>query len=143
MAAREDEPQPIIYDVRRVDRCLGDHLELGPADLAPGLAQPVDRLEPAGRDEPPARIRRRPFDGPALDRRGERVLQRLLGEIEIAEEADESSEDAARLGAVDGLDQVCDCENSMTGRTSTVPCFAPGMREATCTASFKSFAWIM
>jgi len=74
---------------------------------------------------------------------GERFLKSLLGEIEIAEEADERGEHPARFGAVDRLDQVCDWLNSMIGRTSTVPCFAPGMRDATCTASLRSLALIM
>ena len=40
---------------------------------------------------------------PLLDGGGERVVQRLLGEIEIAEQADQRGEDAARLGAIDGV----------------------------------------
>ncbi len=75
-----------------------------------------------------------------LDRRRERVLQRLLGEIEVAEETDQGGENAAGFGAVNRLDGVYGWLNSMIGRTSTVPCFAPGIRDATCTASFRSFA---
>ena len=87
-------------------------------------------------------MRRCTFDRPALERRGERVLKRLLGEIEVAEQADQGCENAAGFGAVDRLDRVYGWLNSMIGRTSTVPCFAPGIRDATWTASFRSFAWI-
>ena len=87
-------------------------------------------------------MRRRAFDRPALDRGRERILQRLLGEIEIAEEADQGGEDPTGFGAVDRLDRVYGWSNSMIGRTSTVPCCAPGIRDATWTASFKSFALI-
>src|SRR6266571_1569593 len=113
-----------------------------PAYLAARLAQPVDRLESASGDEPRARIRRHAFDRPALHRRRKRILQRLLGEVEVAEEADQGGQDAAGFGAVDRLDRVYGWLNSMIGRTSTVPCCAPGIREATWTASFKSFALI-
>ncbi len=66
-----------------------------------------------------------------LDRRRERVLQRLLGEIEVAEETDQGCENAAGFRAVDRLNRVYGWLNSMIGRTSTVPCFAPGIRDAT------------
>lgn len=79
---------------------------------------------------------------PLLERRRERILQRLLGEIEIAEETDQRGEDAAGLGAIDRLDRVYGWSNSIMGRTSTVPFFAPGIRDATCTASFRSLALI-
>ena len=106
------------------------------------LAQPVDRFESACRDEPRARIRRHAFERPTLDRRRERILQRLLGEIEVAEEADQGGKDASGLGAVNRLDRVYGWLNSMIGRTSTVPCCAPGIREATWTASLRSLALI-
>jgi len=38
-----------------------------------------------------------------LERCSESVVQRLFGEIEVAEQTDEGGEDAARLGAVDGI----------------------------------------
>ena len=33
------------------------------------------------------------------------LVHRLLGEIEIAEQTDQGREDAARIGAVDGVDR--------------------------------------
>lgn len=103
-------------------------------------AEPIDGLEPASRDEPRARVGGRAFDRPLLDRRRERVLKRLLGEIEVAEEADQRRQNAAGLRAVDRLDRVYGCENSWIGRTSIVPLRALGIRDATFTASSRSFA---
>ena len=115
--------------------------------------QRVDRLEAAGRDEPRARIRRDAVARPLLERRGERVVQRLLGEIEVAEEADERGEHAPRLGAVDvrrsasrdaliGHRSTC-CANSMIGRTSIAArSRAEGIRDAIWIASFRSLASI-
>ena len=142
MATGENQPQTIVGDVIvfRVGE-LERHVRLT-RDFPAALAQPVDRLESARGDEPRARIRWSTLDRPALERRGERVLKRLLGEIEVAEQADQGCENAAGFGAVDRLDRVYGWLNSMIGRTSTVPCFAPGICDATWTASFRSFAVI-
>ena len=81
--------------------------ELDERRVEPGApAHAVDRLEAPGRDEPRARIRGHAVARPALDGRGERVVQRLLGEVEVAEQADQRGEDAARLGAVDGVEHL-------------------------------------
>ena len=50
---------------------------------------------------------------PALHRRRERLLQRLLGQIEVAEQADERGQDAAGFGAVES---VYECESRVTRR---------------------------
>jgi hypothetical protein len=49
-------------------------------------------------------VGRRPLPGPALGGRRERLLGGLLGEVEVAEEADEDGEDAAPLVAEDLLE---------------------------------------
>ena len=49
--------------------------------------------KPARRDQPGARVPRDAGTGPLLDRGRECVVQRLLGEIEIAEEADQRGQD--------------------------------------------------
>ena len=85
-------------------------------------------------------------------------MERLLGQLEVAEEADEGGEDAARLGTVDGLYPVPYLVlrvstrhqwfsgygrlNSRIGRTSTLPSRADGILEATWMASFRSRAWM-
>ena len=40
---------------------------------------------------------------PLLERRAESVVQRLLGEVEVAEQPDQRGEYAARFGAIDGV----------------------------------------
>ena len=71
---------------------------------AGAAAQRVDRLEAAGRHQPGARIGGHAVARPLLERRGEGVVQRLLGAVEVAEQADQRREHAARLGAVDGVE---------------------------------------
>ena len=90
----------------------------------------------------------------ALRRHGERLLHRLLGEIEVAEEANERCEHPAGLGAKGCFYRThplapascsrcaVSAEKSTTGRISIEPCRAEGMREATWMASFRSVASI-
>jgi len=81
-------------------------------------------------------VLRSPFARPALGCDGERLLCGLLGEIEIAEEADQGGEDTPPLLAEDVLYQ-----RSTTGRTSTAPPIrAAGMRAAISTAASRSSA---
>jgi hypothetical protein len=65
MAAGEDEPQTVILDARafvvdvRRHRGFDRSRDLVDGGVEPGASpQPVDRFEPAGRDEPRARIGR-------------------------------------------------------------------------------------
>ena len=69
-------------------------------------AHRVDGLEAAGRDEPRDGIVRHAFAGPLLDGRRERIVERLFGEVEIAEQADERREHSPGVGAVDVFDLV-------------------------------------
>ena len=85
----------------------------GERALAP---DPVDRAVARGRDQPPGGARRHAFARPALGGDRERLLGGLLGEVEVAEEADQRGEDPPPLLAEDLLDQ-----RSTTGRTSTAP----------------------
>ena len=82
------------------------HLEqarlLGECALA---AQAVDRAVAGGDRQPRARIGRRAVARPALGGSRERLLRGILGEIEVAEEADQVGEDAAPLVAEDLLEQ--------------------------------------
>jgi hypothetical protein len=62
-------------------------------------------------------------------------VQCLLGQIEVADEANERRQDAARVRAVEGFDltrnrAVAQLNTSM-GRTSTLPVRAEGIRDAT------------
>jgi hypothetical protein len=110
-------------------------------------SQAIDRLEAPRRDEPRARVRGHARLRPLLQRCRDGVVQRLLGEVEITEEADERREDAARLGPVDCFDRRRDvvyCPfSSQTGRTSILPTRVPGIFDATWIASLRSRASIM
>jgi len=121
---------PIVPHVASLDRFpLGD-VERG-AVLCVAL-----RLASKSIEGPVARRRRDPragvvgdaLLGPPLDGDDEGVLHRLLGEIDVAEEADERGDGATRLAPEGGLDvqrMVTDQEpeKSMTGRSSM---HAPG-----------------
>jgi hypothetical protein len=67
-------------------------------------ADAVDCAVASGRHEPGAWIRRRPVSRPALGRDRERILGGFLGEVEVAEEADQAREDAPPLVAEDLLE---------------------------------------
>ena len=75
---------------------------------------------------------------PALGGQREGLLSGFLGEVEIAEEADQVGEDAAPLVAKDLLEQRY---LSTSGRTSIAPPIrAEGMRAAISSASSSSSA---
>jgi hypothetical protein len=75
---------------------------------------------------------------PSLRRRGKRLLGGLLGEVEVAEEADQGGQDATPLVAEDGVEVA---QRSTTGRTSMAPPNrAAGMREAISIAASRSSA---
>jgi hypothetical protein len=68
---------------------------------APIAANAVDRAVAGRRHEPGPWVGGRPLARPPLGGDGERLLSGLLGEIEVAEEADQAGEDAAPLVAED------------------------------------------
>ncbi|MNC87358.1 hypothetical protein D3C83_30790 [compost metagenome] len=73
---------------------------------ARAAADGIDRLEAPGRNEPRPRIGGDAIARPVLEGGTERLMQRFLGEIEIAEEPDQGGEDAPRLGPVDRVHRV-------------------------------------
>src|SRR3989454_999642 len=112
VAAGEDQAQPVVLDRFRLGRLLGGErlgMVLFQRIEARAAADRVDRLEAAGGDEPGARIRRHAFLRPLLERRAERFAQRLLGEVEIAEQPHQRRKDAARFRPVDGFDLFAHC----------------------------------
>jgi hypothetical protein len=107
VAAREDELEPLVWDRRLVHGFLYrlGHVEQsrlrGERAIA---ADPIDRAVARRRDEPRTRVGGRPVARPALGRDRERLLRGFLGEVEIAEEADQAREDTAPLVAEDLLE---------------------------------------
>jgi hypothetical protein len=78
-----------------------------------------------GRRQPGAGVVRGAVARPALRRDRERVLRRLLGEIEVPEVADEGRQDAAPLVAEDLVDQLASAPRSDAPRRRR-PCARPG-----------------
>ena len=75
-----------------------ERLELGALGLQRALAaQAVDRLVAGDPRDPRARVVRDAVAGPALERDDERLLDRLLGRVEVAEDADQGSDRPSRL----------------------------------------------
>jgi hypothetical protein len=91
MAAGEDQSQPVVLDaliapLRRITRCgVGALRESGQRCIEP-RAPPhgVDGLETPSRNEPRSRIVGHAFLWPLIERSRESIVQRLLGEIEVA-----------------------------------------------------------
>jgi hypothetical protein len=108
VAAREEELEPLIGDRRLIHgvlHCLG-HVEQPGLDRKRAVAaDAVDRTVARRRHEPAAGVGGRPFPRPALGSNCERLLGSFLGEVEIAEEADQAGEDAAPLLAEDLLER--------------------------------------
>ena len=110
MTAGEDQSQLIVGDRVRIERrrldrgdrfvgsiCL--HL-LREADAAPNA---VDGLVSGRLDDPRTWIIGNAGGRPLIDGRGERLLRRLLGDVEIADEPDERRDDPAPIRAIDGV----------------------------------------
>ena len=75
---------------------------------------------------------------PALRRDGEGLLRCILGQVEVAEEADERRDDASPLVVKDLLEGRY---HSMIGRTSIAPpSRAAGIRAASSMAASRSVA---
>jgi hypothetical protein len=81
-------------------------------------AEPIDCLVAPGRDQPGPGVGGHAVALPALSGHDEGFLADFLGEIEIAEEADQRRQDTPPLFVEDLLDQEF---ISATGRTSTEP----------------------
>ena len=115
MAAGENQAKPVVFD----RLCVGPRGVIGHRDVGGALglverveplaaAQRVDRLEAAGRHEPGARIRRNAVARPLLERRSERVVQGLLGDVEVTQQTDQRGEHTARFGEIDGAHRLVD-----------------------------------
>ncbi len=141
MAAGEEQLEPLVGDRRVVQGVLHGlrHVEQAGLRRERAIApDPVDRAVARGGHQPGARIGGRPLAGPALGGDRERLLGGLLGELEVAEEADQRREYARPLVAEDLLERSY---HSTTGRTSTAPPMrAAGMRAASSMAASRSSA---
>jgi hypothetical protein len=121
VAAGEHELEPLVWQghlIRLVLDGLGNVQEAGLRGQRSVAANAVDCAVSGRRHEPEPRVGRDAVARPAFRRDREGFLRGFLGEVEIAEEADEGSEDAPPLVAEDLLeDRYC----SLSGRTSIAP----------------------
>ena len=107
MAAGEDQPQPVVGHRPLLRRFVAHVHErrLGMSILARRFApEPIDRAVLRRGDDPAHRARRRAARRPAPQRLGERVLHRFLGEVDVAEDADQHGDRAAVLRAEHAFD---------------------------------------
>ena len=154
MTAGEDEPQPVIAHGALLDRLvLGvQQRRLSVLGVAGRLAaQPVDGPVARGGDDPPGRARRQSRGWPPPGRLGERVLDRVLGGVDVAEDAGQDGHRAAVLRAEDALDvggrgpghghgQDQPSAMSTIGRTSTGSLHAAVALRAQSSAASRSGA---
>ena len=142
MAAREDELEPLVRDRRLVHVVLHGLRHVEQAGLRGEraiAADAVDRAVARGRHQPGARVGRRAVARPALGGDRERLLGGLLGEVEVAEEADQGGEDAAPLVAEGLLEDRYALHRPAAPRPRR-PCRAAGTREASSIAASRSSA---
>jgi hypothetical protein len=107
VTAREQQLEPLVLDRRLIHLFLDRLRDLEQARLRSERAiapDPVDRSVARRRDEPAERVRGCPLARPALGRDRKRLLRGFLGEVEVAEEADQARDDAAPFAAEDLLD---------------------------------------
>ena len=131
MTAGEDEAEAVVVHRRPVLRVarLGVDQHLGPA-----LALVAGRLPPhpvespvAGRgDDPGGRVRGQAARRPALERDGEGLLDRFLGDVDVAEVADQGGHRSARLGTEDPLDLCIDAGADRSAHGPVRPRARPG-----------------
>src|SRR5579859_5738030 len=97
VAAGEDQLEPLVrdYALLVLGKLLGAGEQLCLSREGLLAADAVNRTVARCRDDPRAGVRRRPVQRPVLGGDDEGVLNRVLGEIEIAEDAAENR-DAAR-----------------------------------------------
>jgi hypothetical protein len=122
MATREDELQPLVRKRRRSHRRLAVLVDSQQRRLGFERAVAPDVIDGAvarRRDEPRARTGRNAVARPALGGDRERLLRDLLGEVEVAKEADQGGHDAAPFLAEDLAGRRY--QETSEGRISTVP----------------------
>ena len=102
MAAGEDEPEAVVGLARRLGQG-GEQLQLLPVSRLP--ADPVEALAPRRRQQPGAGAIGDSLPRPVLQGLDQRLRDELLGQVEVAEVADQARREPARLLSEDTLQQ--------------------------------------
>ncbi len=143
MAAREQQLQPLVGNRRLVHlvlRRLGDVEQAQLLGVDTVAAKAVDAPVTSRGDQPGPRALRLALARPALRGDRERLLGSFLGEVEVAEEADQRSQDATPLVAKGPLDAYF-AQYASLGRISIAPpSRAAGTRAASSIAASRSSA---
>jgi hypothetical protein len=114
MTARKNQPQSVVFE----STCLlihqgcwvsRMHFELICNRCKCGIksratAQPVNRFESPGGDEPRSGFFGEAIPWPGIQRGGKRVVRSFLGQIETAQQANQRRKYAPRIRAVERLD---------------------------------------
>ncbi len=122
MAAGEHEPQPVVGHGAFLDGLGRDVHDRGLGVLVRAgrlAAQLVDGPVAGGGDDPAGRAGRRAFARPALQGGRERVGDRILGQVDVAQHADEDRDGPAVLGAEDRRDLLRRHRIRRAGRPGT------------------------
>ena len=120
VAAREDELDALVREGRLVHlpwRGCGQQTELAGKGLL--SADPIGGAVARRSHQPGARVFWYAVARPALGGDGERLLRGVLGEVEVAEDADQGGENAAPLLAEDPVERRY--QEVSEGRISTAP----------------------
>ena len=138
VAAGEDKPQAVVTP-GRTGR-VGQHLEclgflVGSACLPP---EAVESFVSSHRRQPRRRVVRGARSVPLLEGDDDCVLEGVFGQTEVVGQPDEGGQYPATLDPDDLVDRHSPSDHSMIGRTSTLPCQAPGIWAAHWTASSRS-----
>jgi hypothetical protein len=122
VTAGEDELQTLIRKRRALHRHLSRIARDEQAELGregPVAADAVRRPVPGRRHQPGARVAGGAVAWPSVGGQRERLLRGFLGEVEVAEEADQGGQDAAPLLAEDLFERRY--QYTCEGRISTAP----------------------
>ncbi len=151
VAAGEDQPKPVVRDPAHVGLVSPEGLERGQPGqglrpLAEGALPPeaIDRAVAGGRDDPgPGAVGEAPL-GPGPQGLRERLLDRLLRQVEVAEDPDQGRDGPPPLLAEQPVGDPARVRPygdssgySETGRTSTDPMPTLGILEAASIASSR------
>src|SRR5262249_26215677 len=106
-------------------------------------AEAIDRAVTRRRDDPSSRPRRQAGRRPLLDGDHERVLDRLLGGVDVSEQTDQYRDGAAVFLAKDTLDLRPQEASSRNGRTSIGSVVATASLRPHSSAASRSAALMM
>ncbi len=130
MAAREDQPQPIVFQFFIASRIgLGQFIAALGQLRETGIERARRRMASTALKRPvetsQARIGRHAVTRPLLDRGGKRLVQGLFGAVKITDQANERGEDTARLRPIDTIDDVLNLRGGHFSHRSCPRCIKP------------------